>query len=132
MFVDEAYIKVEGGKGGSGRAAFFPGIKTGPSGGDGGNGGNVYVKADRNKVDLYQFVSNRKYIAADGKIGENFKRTGASGEDLIVTVPYGTQFTDTETNETFEVTDEKDQYLLARGGHGGKGNAKFASPTNRS
>lgn len=131
MFVDEAYIKVEGGTGGSGRAAFFPGIKTGPSGGDGGKGGNVYAVAEPNMVDLYKYTSVRLYKAGDGQVGANFRRTGADGEDLIIKVPKGTLFIDQETNESIEIN-TSEPVLLAKGGYGGKGNAKFATPTNRS
>lgn len=132
MFIDEAYIQVEGGNGGTGRAAFFPGIKTGPSGGDGGKGGNVYVLAKKNLADLYKFTDARKYKAQDGKVGANFRRTGANGEDLTVYVPVGTLFIDQETKESFEIADVQNPVLLAKGGYGGKGNAKFSTPTNRS
>jgi GTP-binding protein len=132
MFIDEAFIQVEGGKGGTGRASFFPGLKTGPSGGDGGKGGNVYVLAKRNLADLHKFVENRKYRAKDGQVGANFKRTGANGEDITIHVPVGTLFIDQETKESFEITDIENPVIHAKGGYGGKGNAKFATPTNRS
>lgn len=132
MFIDEAYIQVEGGTGGAGRASFYPGFKTGPSGGDGGKGGNVYVLAKKNLADLHKFVENRKYRAHDGQVGANFKRTGATGEDITVHVPVGTLFIDQETKESFEINDTENPVLLAKGGYGGKGNAKFATSTNRS
>lgn len=131
MFIDEAYIQVEGGTGGTGRAAFFPGVKTGPSGGDGGKGGNVYAVAEPNMIDLYKYSTVTKFRAGDGVVGANFKRTGAHGTDLTIKVPVGTLFIDQETKESFEIT-TGEPVLLVTGGYGGKGNAKFATPTNRS
>lgn len=131
MFIDEAFIEVEAGNGGTGKAAFFPGVKTGPSGGDGGKGGNVFVVAEKNMVDLYKYSTGQKYKAQDGGSGANFKRTGAYGSDLIIKVPVGTLFINQETQESFEVNTSQ-PVLLATGGYGGKGNAKFATPTNRS
>ncbi len=131
MFIDEAFIQVEGGTGGTGRAAFFPGVRTGPSGGDGGRGGDVFVEAHPNMIDLYKYSTVAKYRAGDGVVGANFKRTGAHGTDLTIKVPKGTLFIDQETKESFEINSEE-PVLLVSGGYGGKGNAKFATPTNRS
>jgi GTP-binding protein len=129
MFIDEATIKVIGGKGGDGNVSFFPGMKSGPSGGDGGHGGGVYVKGDPNKVDLYQFVSRKKYIAEAGERGDKFRKEGADGADLILTVPIGTLFKNTETGEEIEINDSETMYVLAKGGRGGRGNTAFTTST---
>lgn len=132
MFVDEAQIIVKGGNGGDGTVSFFPGAKTGPSGGKGGKGGDVYVVGERNMVDLYKYISVKKYKASDGKRGENFQKEGASGENIILKVPIGTVITDIETNDTFELLEPEKPYILAHGGKGGRGNMSFATSTNRS
>ncbi len=131
MFVDEAEIIVKGGNGGDGNISFFPGVKSGPSGGRGGNGGDVYLMGERNMADLYKYVSKKKYKAPDGKKGENFQKEGAAGEDIILKVPIGTVVTDIETNNTFEVLEAGKQYFLAGGGKGGLGNIAFATATYR-
>ncbi len=132
MFVDEAQITVKAGKGGDGNVSFFPGVKTGPSGGRGGRGGSIYVVGEQNMVDLYKFISKPKYKALDGKRGENFEKEGAGAEDILLKVPIGTIFTNTDSNVTFEILDSTTHYLLAQGGIGGRGNSSFATSTYQS
>ena len=132
MFVDEAFISVQGGKGGAGAVTYFPGLKTGPSGGNGGNGGNVYVQGDKNLADLYKYASTTRYTAPDGKAGDNFNLHGHKGEDLILKVPVGTLLTDSESDFVVEVNDTESLQLLVKGGRGGRGNAHFMSATQQS
>ena len=131
MFIDESVISVQGGKGGDGNVSFFPGAKSGPSGGDGGRGGSVMVKGNRSKRDLYPYARKRRYEGEPGKRGENFHCSGADAPDLLLTVPIGTVFTDTATGDTFEVMDEEKEFCLVKGGIGGKGNAAFATSTRQ-
>ena len=132
MFVDEATISIKAGKGGDGIAKFFPGYKTGPSGGDGGVGASVFIKGSRNVGDLHKYVTQTKFIAPNGDDGENFKMEGKNGEDLILLVPVGTLVIDTETESKIEINDTETQYMLARGGKGGRGNAHYATATRYS
>lgn len=132
MFVDEAFISVQGGKGGEGAVTYFPGIKTGPSGGDGGNGGNIYVQGDKNLADLYKYASTTRYIAPNGKAGGNYNLHGHKGDDIILKVPVGTLIRDSEVDFEVEVNDAETQHLLAKGGRGGRGNAHFVTATEQS
>ncbi len=132
MFVDEAFISVQGGKGGAGAVTYYPGVKTGPSGGDGGNGGGVYVKGSKNIADLYKFVKSTKYIAANGQPGGNYDLFGHKGDDLILIVPVGTLIKDSDSDFSVEVDDTETLHLLAKGGRGGRGNAHFVTATEQS
>ena len=134
-FIDKAKIFVQGGHGGNGcvafrREKFVP--KGGPSGGDGGKGGDVILVADRNVHTLLDFKYKRHYRAERGRHGEGNKKTGRSGEDLIIKVPVGTVVKDAETGEVLGDLKEHGQKLVvAKGGRGGRGNAAFATPTRR-
>lgn len=121
MLIDEAIILVEAGTGGTGRVSFFPNYGK-PAGGDGGRGGDLYATVDRNLSTLTKYVRTHKYHAPDGKAGESTTRDGKDGEDLTLRFPIGTQLVDTETHETFELT-EGIPVLLCKGGKGGWGNA---------
>lgn len=134
-FVDYVTITVRSGKGGAGAVAFrrekyVP--RGGPSGGDGGHGGSVLIEADPNLYTLLDLRYNRHHFAPNGEAGASGKKTGKSGEDIVLRVPPGTVVTDTNTGETLgEVTEPGDRLTLVKGGRGGKGNAAFASSTNR-
>lgn len=132
MFVDEAFISVQGGKGGKGAVTYFPGLKTGPSGGNGGHGGSVYIQGDKNLADLYKYVSQTKYVAENGKPGDNYTLHGHKGKDLILKVPVGTLVKDSQSDFEIEVNDEDTLHLLAKGGRAGLGNAHFVSATQQS
>lgn len=132
MFVDETILEFRGGKGGNGVATFFPGIQTGPSGGDGGRGGSVYVRGNQHLRDLHRYAGKTIFSAENGTPGANFTRDGQKGNDKIVILPIGTSLTDMETGNVIEVTDITTEILIARGGRGGKGNTHFATPTHRS
>jgi len=130
MFIDEVTMKVRAGRGGDGAVTFFP-MRKGPSGGPGGNGGSVFVHGDRQLADLHLYAGGTTQRAKSGKVGQNFHKNGSAGDDLILRVPTGTVFTDIETHEEVEITDEETVHKLARGGKGGKGNMSFATPTHQ-
>jgi GTP-binding protein len=134
-FVDEAQLNVRGGDGGAGcvsmrREAHVP--KGGPDGGDGGSGGDVWLRADRNVASLLAFRDHPHRKAKSGTHGSGNQRHGASGEDLIVTVPEGTTIRSHETGEIVaDLVQHGDSWLAARGGRGGRGNTRFLSNARR-
>jgi len=135
VFIDEAVIRIAGGDGGNGcvafrREKFVP--RGGPSGGDGGNGGSVYLESSQHLNTLLQFRFKREFSAERGRHGEGSNRHGRDGEDLVLYVPAGTVVYDDETGEKlcdFEAPEER--FLAARGGRGGRGNARFATSTHQ-
>ncbi|MCL4365622.1 GTPase ObgE [Patescibacteria group bacterium] len=129
MLIDEAEITIRGGHGGAGCVSFRVKKGGGPDGGDGGRGGDVYVRATSDIYALKQFLSTKVLEAEDGEKGGAGIRSGASGKDLILTMPVGTFLTDEKGNE-IELTDEGQEILLAKGGLGGRGNEFFKSPSN--
>lgn len=135
MFVDYALIEVSSGTGGDGavtfrREKYVP--KGGPSGGDGGNGGNVIIKGSTNLHTLLDFRYKKKYIADKGDSGGNSLKDGKSGQDIIIRVPVGTIVKDAETEELlYDLDADGKEVIIAKGGKGGKGNSKFATPTNQ-
>ena len=135
MFVDRALIEVLAGDGGSGAEAFRreTGVpRGGPAGGDGGRGGDVVLRADGQLTTLLDYSYRRHYKAERGLHGEGSKRTGKSGEDLILLVPPGTVAYDAETEVLLgELVEEGERVVIARGGRGGRGNARFATATNQ-
>lgn len=135
MFVDEAHIHIKAGDGGNGavlfrREKYIP--RGGPSGGDGGNGGSVIFVVDPNLRTLLDFRYRKRFLATDGRPGARSRQSGESGADLVVPVPRGTVVRDAETGDLVADLLEPDQRLVvARGGRGGRGNARFASSTER-
>lgn len=135
MFIDVADISIKAGKGGDGvvswrREKFEP--SGGPYGGDGGKGGSVILKTDEGIRTLMDFRYKRNYKAEDGEDGRSKKQYGKDGKDLILKVPVGTLVKDAETNRVIVDFKEKGQtYVIAKGGKGGRGNAKFATPTRQ-
>ncbi len=134
-FIDEASITVQSGSGGAGcvsfrRERFVP--RGGPDGGDGGRGGHILLKAAAGRRTLYPFRFTRQFKAPNGKGGQGGNRTGGSGKDLVIEVPPGTQVTDAETGELLvDFTRAGEPVVIAGGGRGGQGNARFKSSTNR-
>lgn len=132
MFVDEAKIWVKAGAGGNGCMAFrrekyVP--RGGPSGGDGGDGGDVILEANPHDNTLLRYRYNREFTAGRGGHGEGSNCHGASADDMILQVPAGTVVFDEETGEQLaDLTTTGQQFIVARGGHGGRGNARFAKP----
>jgi len=134
-FVDEAQLNVKGGDGGAGavsfrREAHVP--RGGPDGGDGGKGGDVWLRADRNVASLLAYRDHPHRRAERGTHGSGNKRHGKFGEDLTVTVPEATVVRDHRSGELLaDLVHHGDTYLAARGGAGGRGNARFLSNARR-
>jgi GTP-binding protein len=135
MFLDEARITAKAGDGGNGclafrREKFVP--RGGPSGGDGGRGGHVYLESTLRHNTLIQFRYNRIFKAERGRHGEGSNRHGKDGEDLIIQVPVGTIVHNNDRNELiYDFTQPDEKVLVCQGGRGGRGNAQFATSTNR-
>jgi GTP-binding protein len=133
-FVDETGITVRSGRGGDGIVAFrrLRNIPLGgPTGGDGGDGGSVVFLADRNTDTLLPLARSQRYRASSGEPGKGNRRRGASARDVVVRVPVGTVFH--ENGEVVaDLGRDGEAWIAVRGGIGGKGNASFASPANRS
>jgi GTP-binding protein len=133
-FVDLVQVNLRGGDGGAGavsfrREAHVP--KGGPDGGDGGSGGDVYLQADRNVASLLAYRDHPHRRAESGKHGSGNKRHGSSGADLVATVPEGTQVKTRDGELLADLVRHGDRYLAARGGRGGRGNARFLSNARR-
>jgi GTPase len=135
VFIDEAKIRVAGGAGGDGcvafrREKFVP--RGGPSGGDGGRGGNVSLESSQHANTLLKFRFTREFRAERGGHGEGSNRHGQDGEDLVVRVPVGTLVSDDASGEkAWDFDAPGQQFLVVRGGRGGRGNAHFATPTRQ-
>lgn len=134
-FVDEAFIDVAAGDGGSGCVSFrHEKYKEfgGPNGGDGGRGGHVLAVADINLNTLVDYRFSRRHEAKNGQHGMGSDMFGAKGEDVILKMPLGTILSDAETGEVlYELLVPGEQVLIAKGGDGGFGNLRFKSSTNR-
>lgn len=133
--IDIANIEIKSGNGGNGAVSFLHTIFTefgGPDGGNGGNGGNVIFKTDTNISTLADFRHKTKFFAQNGQDGSSKNRFGKNGEDLIIYVPCGTIITNRETDELmFDMNKPNMEFVAAKGGKGGKGNACFKSSINR-
>ena len=134
-FVDEASIYVKGGDGGDGcvsfrREKYVP--RGGPNGGDGGRGGSVAMVADPNLSTLTDLLSRAEFRAQDGGRGKPKNQHGANGEDLVIRVPVGTIVTDEDTGLMLaDLNEAQRRIVVAPGGGGGQGNARFASAVNQ-
>ncbi len=130
MFVDVVKIYVKAGDGGNGSASFRREKYVplgGPDGGDGGDGGDVVFVVDNSMRTLLDFKYKKKHIASRGENGGGSKMYGRAGEDLVIKIPPGTLIRDAETNKIVaDLTEEGDRAVIAKGGRGGRGNAKFA------
>jgi GTP-binding protein len=135
MFVDEIDVFAKGGDGGAGcisfrREKFVP--RGGPDGGDGGDGGSIWLEADPSLTTLLDYHYQRHYQASRGQHGKGANRHGASGQDLVLKVPVGTVVSDRDSGEVLADLDRAGlRVLVVRGARGGRGNARFASSTNR-
>lgn len=135
MFVDRAKIYVKSGDGGDGalsfrREKYIP--KGGPDGGDGGDGGSVIMEVDTQLTTLLDFSYNLRYIAENGRPGEGGKRSGKSGENLIVRIPPGTIIYDDDSGDVLaDMVEDGQTFIVVKGGTGGKGNTKFATATRQ-
>jgi GTP-binding protein len=135
MFIDKAEIEVVAGTGGSGAEAFRreSGVpRGGPSGGDGGRGGDVVLEADAQLSTLLDYRYKRRYQAERGEHGQGSNRTGRDGEDVVLKVPAGTIVRDASTGELLgELLATGERLVVAKGGRGGRGNARFATATQQ-
>jgi GTP-binding protein len=139
MFVDEVDIHVSAGNGGNGclsfrREKFVP--RGGPDGGDGGNGGSIFIVATPTKNTLVDFRFHPEFEAKRGAHGQGANKTGHTANDLDIAVPIGTLVfsKDADTGEVIQLADltqDGQRVLVAKGGRGGRGNARFVSSTNR-
>ena len=132
---DLAEIHCKAGDGGDGVIAFrrekyIP--MGGPSGGDGGNGGNIILKVNKNLNTLSKFKYNNTFKAEDGKNGEGDNKKGRDGKDLYIEVPPGILVWDYDTQELIcDLTEDKEEFILCKGGKGGRGNSSFKTSTDR-
>jgi GTP-binding protein len=135
MFIDEVKVLVKAGDGGNGclafrREKFVP--HGGPSGGDGGNGGDVIFIASQHHNTLLHFRFNPEHKAERGRHGEGSNKKGREGESKEVQTPVGTIIYDAETGEMLhDFTTAGDRFVVAKGGRGGKGNARYATSTHQ-
>ena len=134
MFHDRAHVHVQAGRGGDGglsfrREKYVP--KGGPDGGDGGRGGDVVVRVDPSLRDLSSFRRVRHVKAGRGGSGRGTKKHGADGSDAELRVPVGTQVLDGDGRVVADLTTSTGRAVVARGGQGGRGNARFATPTRQ-
>ncbi len=134
-FIDRAKAYVRAGNGGNGcvslrRKRFQP--KGGPDGGDGGKGGDVIFVGDAQMAGLHDLSSRPRLIAQDGQQGKGNNQSGRDGHDLVVRLPIGTLVIDARTNDVLEdLNEDQKRFLAARGGRGGRGNARFVTPSNQ-
>ncbi len=134
-FIDEAKIYVKAGDGGRGcvsfrREKFVP--RGGPNGGDGGDGGDVVMVARQNMTSLLDHRYQQHYRAKRGVHGKGKDQHGKNADDLLIPVPMGTLIKDADTGEFYgDLTEEDETLVVAKGGKGGRGNARFVTPTNQ-
>lgn len=135
MFIDQAKVYVKGGDGGAGCSAFRREKYVplgGPSGGDGGRGGDVVLVVDPSQRTLMDFQYQRHFKAERGVHGQGSNKHGASGTDLLVRVPPGTVVRDADSGELLgDLIEDEQRLVVAGGGRGGRGNARFATSTNQ-
>ena len=134
-FIDEAKIYVKAGDGGRGcvsfrREKFVP--RGGPDGGDGGKGGDVVVRASSGRQTLLDLKYRQHHVVKHGGHGQGSNKTGKNSEDIEIPVPVGTIILDADTGEMLaDLTADGDSFIVAKGGIGGRGNARFATSTNQ-
>ncbi len=133
MFADSVKIFIKSGKGGDGHVSFRREIYVpngGPDGGDGGKGGDIIFEVNEGLNTLIDFRHRTKYVADQGEEGGKKNRHGKNGEDLLIKVPAGTIIKDEETGKVIaDMTGENKKEVVLKGGHGGKGNQHYATPT---
>jgi GTP-binding protein len=135
MFIDYAKIYVEAGRGGSGcmsfrREKYVP--KGGPDGGDGGKGGDVIMQVNAGMRTLQDFQMRKHFRAERGEHGKGANKTGRDGKEVLINVPPGTVVKDAESGAVIADLVQADaRFVVARGGHGGRGNARFVTSTHQ-
>src|ERR671921_2248098 len=126
MFIDRVTVRVTAGNGGSGIVSFRREKFTplgGPDGGDGGRGGDVIIRGDSNLATLLDYTYRAEWTAERGEHGMGSNKTGHSGADVVMPVPPGTVVRDLDTGELLgEILEAGDEFVVAKGGRGGKGN----------
>lgn len=131
MFVDYVKIYAKGGNGGNGAISFWREKYVengGPDGGDGGRGGSIYLVPSDDINTLVDFRFKKKFIAEDGQKGDKANRTGKSADDVYIKVPKGTIVKDVKKDRIIaDLSDDKTEFLLVKGGRGGKGNQHFSN-----
>jgi len=135
MLIDRCIIEVRSGKGGDGAISFLQDKNTqkgGPDGGNGGKGGSIFFVGKRNINTLYNFRHSRTIIAEDGGKGQKKNCYGQNGNDVVIEVPAGTLVIDEKSGRVlFDIKDDGQKVLVAKGGRGGRGNACFKSSRRR-
>jgi len=136
LFLDKAKIYIKSGKGGDGclsfrREKYIP--FGGPNGGNGGDGGSIYLKSSNMLQTLYDFRYRKHLKAGNGQPGKGRNQNGKKGDDLVIKIPCGTivSYEEDHIKKTIDLTEHEQTICLAKGGKGGKGNAHFATSTNR-
>ena len=133
MFVDQAKMELEAGKGGNGIVAYRRELKVekgGPFGGSGGKGGSIIFKGNEGMSTLLDLRYNRVLKGKPGENGKTKGQFGANAEDTIVLVPVGTTIFDDSTNKVIaDITEHNQEVVVCKGGRGGRGNMAFASGT---
>ena len=136
MFIDRVIVNVEAGTGGSGCTSFRREHRVpmgGPDGGDGGRGGDIIIRGDSNLATLLDYTYRDRWVAERGEHGMGSNKTGASGADIVMPVPPGTVVRDAKSRELIgEILDDGQEFVIAKGGRGGKGNTFFATATHQS
>ncbi|MEA3500620.1 MAG: GTPase ObgE [Candidatus Marinimicrobia bacterium] len=134
-FIDFAKVTVRSGKGGDGIVAFRREkyvAKGGPNGGDGGKGGDVIIKGDVQLSTLQDIRYHSVYKAENGKPGQGSNKSGKNGKDTIIRVPLGTIISNSDSNDIItDITEDKEEITIVKGGNGGWGNQHFATSTNQ-
>ncbi len=134
MFVDKAIIKIKSGDGGDGAVAFHREkyvAAGGHDGGEGGKGGDIIFEVDDNLSTLIDFRYKRKYVAQKGENGSGGNCTGKNAPDVVIKVPRGTVVREKESGRIMADMSSDEPKVIAKGGRGGKGNARFATPTRQ-
>ncbi len=135
MFLDTVTIYCKAGNGGNGAVSFHREkyvAKGGPDGGDGGKGGNIYFEADEGLNTLIDFRYNQHFRAQNGANGSGGNKSGTKGEDIVIKVPRGTVIKDADSDGILaDVFNYGERILIFQGGRGGRGNARFCTPTRR-
>jgi GTP-binding protein len=135
MFIDWAKIYVKAGQGGSGACSFRREKrvdKGGPNGGDGGRGGNIILKVDPHLNTLIDFKYKKRFVARHGQHGMGSNRQGRDADDISIRIPAGTVVKDAENESILaDLVKPGEEFVIARGGKGGRGNARFATPTHQ-
>ena len=133
-YFDKIRIYAKSGHGGAGKVHFEHSLVRqygGPDGGNGGNGGSVIIRSNHNMSTFHHLNHKRHFIALDGESGSDNKCSGRNADDIYIDVPIGTVVKDLDENVIYELTEDNQAYILAKGGKGGLGNAMFKSATNQ-